>query len=314
MQQLQWGILGLDLIAEEFAYHLNRRHSSFAIASPNSKQLSDFAQRHGIRKVYKSYDDLLNDPEIDIIYISTLGNEHFSNIMACLEHGKHVFCEKTMLGNLKDFQTVKAIAQEKHLFLGEAMTIFYMPLYDKIRNLLQSGIIGNLKMIRADFGSLKTASSDNPLFSKDKKGGALMDIGIYALTFVFSFMSSFPTEQAHFMNLHSSGVDEIWNIILKNQEGELANVNLCLRAKLPKRAIIAGDKGYILISDYNRADKASIVFPDGRIQEIQVGSSADAVTYEISKVEHAISCGQYVESNINLTEKVVELMDRLLSN
>lgn len=312
MQTLQWAIMGLDLIADEFAVHLNRHGVSFAAACPDKTRLDAFTGRHSVRKAYLSYEELLKDPDVDIVYISTLGDEHFSNIMACLEHGKHVFCEKAMLGDAEEFLAAKKLAMEKRLFLGEAMTIFYMPLYERIRELIREGAIGKLKMVRADFGSLKEESPENPLFSVEKKGGAMMDIGIYALTFVYSFMSSFPDEEIHVRNDHKSGVDEIWNIALKNKEGELANVNLSLRAKLPKRAVIAGDKAYFLIDSYNRADSAELVYPDGSVTKIFEGDSKNAVTYEILGVEQAILEGDYKKESLLTTEKVVELISRLL--
>lgn len=312
MKTLQWGILGLDLIAEEFATHLEKHCGSFTAVCTDPIRLKAFAQRHSVKKCYTSYENFLNDPDINIVYISTLGDEHYSNIISCLNHGKHVFCEKTMLGNSHELKAAKELAEKKHLFLGEAMTIFYMPLYTRIREMIQDGAIGTLKMVRADFGSLKEERPDNPLFSTEKKGGAMYDIGIYALSFIFSFMTSFPDQEIHLMNPHPLGVDELWNIVLRNKEGELANLNLALRCKLPKRAIIAGDKAYFIIDSYNRPDSAILVFPDGSVKEIHEGSASDAVSYEILGAEQAILERNYKSSNLNVTEKVVEMMEKLL--
>lgn len=139
-----------------------------------------------------------------------------------------------------------------------------------------------------------------------------MDIGIYALSFVYYFMSSFPTEELHFSFKHVSGIDESWNILLKNPNGELANINLLFRAKLPKRAIIAGDQAYFLINSFNRASEAVLVYPDGSEEIISAGESADAVTYEILAAENAIMKNSYEDSCLDITEKVVSLMDSLL--
>ena len=167
-------------------------------------------------------------------------------------------------------------------------------------------------MIRADFGSLKIPSPGNPLFSAEKHGGAMLDIGIYALSFICYFMTSFPEETVHFSFDHPSGVDEAWNIVLKNNHGELANINLQFCAKLPKRAIIAGDRGYFLIHDYNRADTAFLIYPDGREEQITAGTSSDAVSYEICAVEEAIASQSYEMSCLDITENAVRLIDTLL--
>lgn len=105
----------------------------------------------------------------------------------------------------------------------------------------------------------------------------------------------------------------MWNLVLKNDQDQIANINLSLRAKLPKRAIIAGDLAYLIIYDYNRADKAQLVYPDGRVQNIECGNTSSAVTYEILGAERAILTHSYSESQIDLTEQVTRLMDYFLT-
>ena len=142
----------------------------------------------------------------------------------------------------------------------------------------------------------------------------MLDIGIYALSFVCSFMTSFPEKTVHLSFDHPAGIDEAWNIILKNRHGELANINLQFCAKLPKRAIIAGDKAYFLINDYNRADTAFLIYPDGREERITAGNSSDAVSYEICSAEEAVISGSYETGCLNITEHAVYLTDTFLRN
>lgn len=312
MKHLVWCIWGTDLIADEFASHLEKNNITYYIFSSSEQDMQSFLVQHPSAIVCHNTGEIMSNSSIDIIYISTLGDEHYSCIKSCLEHYKHVFCEKAMSGNYEQFLELKSIAARNNLFLGEANTVFYMPIFKKIKDMIQKGAIGTKKMIRADFGSLKTYSPENPLFSVMKKGGALMDIGIYALSFVYYFMSSFPTEELHFSFKHVSGIDESWNILLKNPNGELANINLLFRAKLPKRAIIAGDQAYFLINSFNRASEAVLVYPDGSEEIISAGESADAVTYEILAAENAIMKNSYEDSCLDITEKVVSLMDSLL--
>lgn len=314
MNHLTWGILGLELIADEFADHLEKNGITYYIASESGLALFPFLNRHPGAVPCANISEMLANPAIDIIYVSTLGDRHYRCIRECLEHGKHVFCEKTMLGNYEQFLELKEIAGKKQLFLGEANTVFYMPLFQKIRSMIGEGAIGTKKIIRADFGSLKVPSPGNPLFSSDKKGGAMLDIGIYALSFAGYFMTVFPEEEVHLSFGHPSGVDEAWNIVLKNGLGELADINLQFCAKLPKRAIIAGDRAYFLIDGFNRADTASLVYPDGREEQVCAGDSRDAVSYEIRAAEEAVASRDYRTSCLDITEKVVRLMDRLLQS
>lgn len=135
------------------------------------------------------------------------------------------------------------------------MTIFHMPIYRKLSEIVDSGQLGDLKMIQMNFGSYKDYDMTNRFFSRSLAGGALLDIGVYALSFVRWFMHSAPNQIVSQVKLAPTGVDEEAGILLTNDQGEMATVTLSLHAKQPKRGTVAYDKGYIEIYDYPRGQK-----------------------------------------------------------
>lgn len=312
VNKLHWGILGLDHIADEFAHMLEKRNATYTIACEALEQKEAFLKKHNVRKAYDTTSAMLTDELIDIVYISTMASEHFRNIMDCLKHGKHVFCEKPMFTNAKEASEAYAFARAQKLFISEANTLFYMPLYEKIKTSIAEGVIGQLKMVHVEFGSLKQEDADCPIYQKDKAGGAMYDIGIYALTAALSYIKGNIIACMATEIKHSFGIDEQWNIGICSEKKELASINLSIRSKLPKTLVIAGDKAYFEIENYPRADKAVLVLPDGRRETICCGNCECAVLYEIETVEQQLlaGCWENIECT-SITQRVMKLMDEV---
>lgn len=165
-----------------------------------------------------------------------------------------------------------------------------MPLYKKLKEIVDNGTIGEVKMVQVNFGSCKEYDVTNRFFSKELAGGALLDIGVYATSFARYFMSSRPDTILTTANYFETGVDETSGIILRNPEGQMAVMALTMRAKQPKRGVIAGEKGYIEINNYPRADKATITYTDdGHIETIELGENALALDYEVQDMENYVN-------------------------
>lgn len=312
MNQFNWGILGLGNIAHEFADNMIKLHPVYAVASRNLDSALDFQKKYNAKKAYGSYDELLTDPAVDIVYIATVNSQHYKCIMACLEHGKHVMCEKAIWGDYEEMKTAYKLAQEKGLLLCEGMTIYHMPIFKEIKKMIEDGKLGRIKFVEAELGSLKEDDPTNRFFNPALGGGAMLDIGTYGLSFVTYFLTGKITDMAHLMSPYPTGVDEMWNIALKTDAQEIGSVNLTFRAKLPKRGIIAGDKAYISVMNYVRAEKATLVYPDGREEILESGETARAMQYEILDIEKAVASGDYSCGFMDYTMKVVKLMDQLL--
>lgn len=310
---MNWGIIGLGHIAHEFAEAMQMVRRIYGVSSRDYNKGLAFQEQYGTVKVYKSFSEMLEDSEIDIVYIATVNSLHYEQMMACLKAGKHVLCEKAIWGDFQELKAAWEFAQENNLVVAEAMTIYHMPLFKKIKVMIQENKLGQIKFVNADLGSLKEDDPNNRFFSKELGGGAMLDIGTYVLSFLRYFLAGEVTETAYTMEKYSTGVDEMWSISLKTTQQMLGNANMTFRAKLPKKAIIAGTKAYVTIDNYVRADRATITYPDGRCEEIIAGKTRDALIYEILDMEASVSDRSNDQTYIKETLDVVKLMDQLLT-
>lgn len=311
MKKLHWGILGLGSIATSFAKTFSAEDAQiYAVGSRSFEKAERFAKEYSIEKAYGSYDELLNDSLIDIVYIATPHSHHTDLIMKSLKNGKHVLCEKAIVMNTKQLDAAIELAKEKDLVLAEAMTIYHMPLYGELKKRAAGGSLGKLKMIQVSFGSLKEADSTNRFFNKDIAGGALLDIGTYALSFARFFLSSQPHEVLTTVNFFETGVDEEAGIILKNDQDELATIAITFRAKMPKQGIVAYEKGYFTVTDFPRADEATFTHSDGSVEQIKAGDTSQALNYEVRHFNEIVRT-KMDASSLNLTRDVMEIMDTL---
>ncbi|WP_025690191.1 Gfo/Idh/MocA family protein [Paenibacillus zanthoxyli] len=289
MSKLNWAIIGPGWAASDFVKAIKTVNGSvYAVAGISQEEAQAFADKNQVEKAFGDYTEMLKDEAIDVVYISTPHNLHHKFIMESLKHGKHVISEKAITVNSEQLTEIIALAEEKNLVVAEAMTLYYMPLYKKLREILDSGQLGKLKMIQVSFGSRKEYDVKNRFFSKDLAGGALLDIGTYALSFTRFFLSQQPHEVLTTVKTFETGVDEQSRIILKNDADEMAVISLTMRAKMPKRGVVAGELGFITVDNFPRADKATITYTDGRVEHIEAGETAKALTYEVEDMQNFI--------------------------
>lgn len=312
MKQYNWATLGTGVIANELAQALESQgRKLYSVANRTYDKGVAFAQKYGIEKVYKEIDEVFEDPEVDIIYISTPHNTHIQFLRKALAKGKHVLCEKSITLNSEELAEAIELAEKNHVALAEAMTIFHMPIYRKLSEMVASGKLGELKLIQMNFGSYKEYDMTNRFFSRELAGGALLDIGVYALSFVRWFMSSTPNQMASQVKMAPTGVDEQVGILLTNAEGEMATIALSLHAKQPKRGTIAYDKGYIELYEYPRGQKAVITYTeDGHQEVIEAGDTAQALSYEVADMEKAVA-GIENRMYLDYTRDVMAMMTQL---
>ena len=312
MKEYNWVSLGCGVIANELAQAMAAEgRRLYGIANRTYAKAEEFAAKYGVQKVYRSMDEVFADDAVDILYISTPHNTHAPLLEKGLRSGKHILCEKSITLNSRELETAAALAEQNRLVLGEAMTLYHMPLYKRLREIVQSGALGPLRMLQLNFGSYKEYDMANRFFNPKLAGGALLDIGVYALSFVRWFMSEPPTRVLSQMKPAPSGVDEQAGILLSNDAGEMATVALTLHAKQPKRGLAAFDKGYIEVYEYPRAQEAVITWTeDGRREVIREGATADALRYEVRDMERAVA-GEGNEMCLGFTRDVMAVMTGL---
>ncbi len=307
-----WAVLGCGNIANDFARDMNKMGGKvYSAANRTQEKAVAFAAKYGVEKVYENIDDIFVDKNVDIIYIATPHNKHIEYILKALENGKHVLCEKAITLNSAELSKAVSLANEKNLILAEAMTVYNMPIYNELEKIIDLGKLGNLRLAQVNFGSFKEYDMTNRFFNMDLAGGALLDIGVYALSCVRMFMTEYPQSIMSQVKLAPTGADEQSNIILKNSKEEMASITLSLHAKQPKRATICYDKGYIEIFEYPRADKAVIYYTeDNTTEEITSGKLENALCYEIENMENAVESGKNT-MRLDYTIDVMNLMTEL---
>ena len=267
----------------------------YAVADVNEEMLKKFASEKHIKKTYSNPDDLIADPNVDIVYIATPHTFHYDYIKKALNANKHVFCEKAITVNARQFDEVEKLAQEKGLILTEGFTLYHMPIYQKVLNLIKDSKLGQIKMIQVNFGSLKDYDPKNRFFNKDLAGGALLDIGGYATAFARTFLDEAPESILTSVKFFETGVDEQSGIIMNNTKDQMVVMALSMRAKQPKRGVVSGTKGYVEINQYPRATEADITYTasvhEEKHEKISAGDSDKALQYEVADMQRYIDQG-----------------------
>lgn len=318
---LNWAVLGTGVIANEMAQALtNMGKSLYAVGNRTYEKAVLFAEKYHIQKVYENMQEMFYDPNVDIIYITTPHNTHIEFVREALKNGKHVLCEKSITLNSLELEEAVRLAKENHVIFAEAMTIWHMPLYKKLWNIIENRevdeyhgeALGKVQMIQLNFGSYKEYDMNNRFFNMNLAGGALLDIGVYALSLARSFMDSQPEQILSQVKFAPTGADEQAGILLMNKNGQMAALALSLHSKQPKRAVISCEKGYIEIMEYPRADQAIIVEAEsGKTHKINVGVTANALQYEMEDMEDAILNGNDSVMRLSDTSDVMDIMTRL---
>lgn len=309
---INWAILGTGVVANEMAVALSSAGKEiYAVGNRTYSKALDFAKKYNIKKVYDDFHEMFSDPEVDVIYITTPHNTHIEFMKEALANGKHLLTEKSITLNSDELDLAIELAKNNNVILCEAMTIFHMPIYRKIKEVIEEKKLGKVNMITMNFGSYKKYDMNNRFFNRNLAGGAMLDIGVYALSFVRWFMDSKPNQIISQVKYAPTGVDGQATILLKNESEQMATVALTLHSKQPKRGMISLDKAYIEIMEYPRATTAIITYTeDGSTETISVGDTKEALKYEMEDVEKAIN-GDNSGVFLEYTKDVMDMMTEI---
>jgi predicted dehydrogenase len=261
---IRWGILGTGYAAKLFAQGLRFLPDAqlLAVGSRTLASAQEFSRQFGIPRAYESYEELVKDKDIDVVHIATPQSRHKDDCILSLEAGKAILCEKPFTINAQEAREVIALAREKQLFCMEAMWMRFIPLVQRVQTLINSGIIGEVRMLMADFGYPADINRDNR-FNPDLGGGALLDRGIYPLSLAFQLLGP-PSDIVSQASMGNTGVDEQSAVLLHYPQGQLAILSATLRTHTPNEAMITGTQGLIRIhAPFYRPHKLSITqFPE----------------------------------------------------
>ena len=308
MKKFNWAVLGTGVIANETATAMVKNgRRLYAVGNRTHEKAVAFAEKYGIEKVYDDFNDMFTDPDVDIIYITTPHNTHIDFMKKAIENKKHILVEKSITLNSDELSEAVELAKKNGVVIGEAMTIYHMPIFKELKKILDSDELGRVNLITANFGSFKPYDMSNRFFNRNLAGGAMLDIGVYALSLVRYFFDSSPNDTLSQVKYAPTGVDEQSGLLLMNDEGQMASVMLSLHSKQPKRAMISCERGYIEIMEYPRAWEAKITDAEsGESRLVKAGKNEDALWYEIEDMEKSVSNDDCM--HLDYTEDVMRLM------
>lgn len=309
MSDIKWAVLGTGVIANEMAVALKKiGRNIYAVGNRTYSKAVDFANKYGIEKVYDDYNDMFTDSDVDVIYITTPHNTHIEFMKKAIRNDKHILVEKSITLNSRELNEAMELAALHNVVIGEAMTIYHMPVYKKLKEILASGRLGKVNLITMNFGSYKEYNMNNRFFNRNLAGGAMLDIGVYALSFIRYFMTEKPDELLSQLKKAPTGVDEQAGLLLMNNDGQMATVMLSLHSKQPKRGMVSCEKGYIEIMEYPRAFEAVVTYTEsGEKEWVKEGDTQDALIYELLDMEKAIN-GDKKCMLLDYTKDVMDMM------
>ncbi len=316
MQEIKWGIMGCGGIAHMFADSLNALDDGVLLAgaSRTPGRARSFAKKHGMERVYTDYESLATDPEVNAVYIATTHNFHFENARLCLENGKHVLCEKPFTVNAAQTKELIALACEKNLFMMEAVWTRFLPAIGKLRELLAEGAIGEVLTVKADFSITGEFSADHRLRNKALAGGALLDLGIYPITFAAIVFGEQPVRIQSSAVIGETGVDDRSFFLFDYEGGRRAQLSSSFTHNAPSEGIVCGTKGYIRVPVFHAAQELHI-HRAGRDPEILKRPYGDNenFTFEITEAMECIAAGKIESDMLPLSETlaVMQTMDTL---
>lgn len=302
----RWGILGSGNIAKQFARGLAETPDTVlqAVGSRAQKSADAFADQFDIPTRHASYEALANDREIDAIYVSTPHPFHKDNSILCLEAGKAVLCEKPFTINATEAEAVVQVARAKGVFLMEAMWSRYLPAMVKVKEWLDEGAIGDVRIVSADFGFRTGVNPAGRLFNPALGGGALLDVGIYVTSFASFVLGAHPTRIQSLANIGETGVDEQNTILLGYENGAMATLTSAVRTSTPHEARIIGTDGSITIpTHFWKAEKATLTAGD-RVEEIDIKPTGNGYNYEAAEVGRCLNAGLLESPTMPLDETV----------
>ncbi|MDN4614206.1 Gfo/Idh/MocA family oxidoreductase [Leifsonia sp. F6_8S_P_1B] len=243
---LRWGVLGPGGIAADFTDALHRHTGQRVVAcgSRSAERARVFAEAHGVERAYGSYEELVADAEVDVVYVASPHSEHLEHALLAIAAGKHVLVEKPIAPTAAQARAIVEAARRAGVFAMEAMWTRYLPQTDIARQLLDDGALGELRVVTADFGGSAAYDPESRLWNPALAGGALLDLGVYVVSFA-SFALGTPASIIATGSLAPTGVDEQASLLLGTAGGAQALLSTGLRAATPGLATICGSEARI---------------------------------------------------------------------
>ncbi|MCF6332646.1 MAG: Gfo/Idh/MocA family oxidoreductase [Draconibacterium sp.] len=294
-----WAILGCGHIAGKFSDDLKLLPNAklYAAASRDLSKAQEFATEKGFEVAYGSYEEMVNDPNVDAVYIATPHSFHHKHTLLCLNHKKAVLCEKAFAMNTNEAKEMVACAKENNTFLMEAFWTMFQPSFIRAMEILKSGELGKIKVVRSDFAFNAPFFEDKRLYNPKLVVGSLLDFGIYP---VFAALTSLgiPETIKTFVDFGKTGTEESISMVFKYREGEMANLVSSFSAYSPTQTEYWCEKGYLVLNPkWHAATNITLWKEGGEVQTLKPEHREGmGYLYEAAHVMECLDAGK-IESN-----------------
>lgn len=314
--KIRWGILSTGRIAGKFADALKILPEAelSAVASRSKEKAEEFADTHQVKKAYGSYQELADDPDIDVVYIGTPHTFHLENSVMMMRKGKSVLCEKALTINAVEAREMVRVAREEGVFLMEAMIPRHIPLLKKVVSWVKEGRIGEVRMVKASRCARGVFPQGARQLNPELGGGSLLDVGVYVISFASQIFGKAPVEVVGLSHIGEIGSDEQGVAILKYDKGEIADLSFALRTNAVDEAYILGTEGYIKVHEvFAVPTKISLFKNQEEIEVIEEPIVGNALNYEAEEVMRCLRVGLLESPLMPLDESVeiMEIMDKI---
>lgn len=314
--KIKWGIISTGHISGKFAAALAILPEAelAAVASRNIETANKFAEKFNVPKVYATYQELANDPDIDVIYIGTPHTFHLENSVMCMRAGKAVLCEKAFTVNAAEARKMVRVAREENVFLMEAMITRHVPLLKKVLKWIADGRIGEVRMVKASRCARGEFPSGARQLNPELGGGSLLDVGVYVISFASMIFQKTPVEVVGLSHIGELGSDEQGVAILKYDKGEIADLSFALKTIAVNEAYILGTDGYIKVHDvFAVPTKATLFIDKKEVDTIEEPIIGNALNYEAEEVMRCLNAGLKESPLMPIYEsiEIMEIMDKI---
>ncbi len=307
-------IMGAGNIGGVMANTLNKMKGvkCYAVASRNKEKADEFAKKYGCKKAYGSYEELVQDKKVDLIYIATPHSEHYENARLCIENGKAVLCEKAFTANAAQAEALISFAREKNVLIAEAMWTRYMPMLQTIKDVLSSGVIGVPTMLTANLGYVINGVSR--LTDPALAGGALLDVGVYTINFASMIFGTEVKKVSSVCTYTKSGVDEQNSITMLFEDGKMAVLNSSMLSLSDRKGIIHGTKGFLVVENINNFESVTVYNTNyEKVEKYNRPKQISGYEYEVEACIKALQNGEIecLQMPHEETIRIMKLMDNL---
>ena len=308
------GVFGTGGIIRSVAPTLHKMADveCYAIASRTMERAEEAAKEYGFEKAYGSYEELVMDPQVELVYIATPHSRHFEDMKLCITHGKPVLCEKAFTMNAGQAKEIKMLSEKYGVFAAEAIWPRYMPSRQLIQETVDSGIIGKVTTLTANLSYVINQVPRIQL--PELAGGALLDIGVYGINFALMHFGKEIERIDSSVQKTETGVDGMETITLYFKGGCMAVLTHSIYSRSDRKGIFHGDKGYIVVENINNPQLISVYdLNDQLIKQVEIPEQISGYEYEFAEAMECIRKGQTESSSMPLSESIfmMEIMDTL---